>query len=59
VHRSTGEQGAMPDERFLGSDLAERLRNVRKRRRAFCGRTIDIQAVKKRPGEGQRRDHDP
>jgi hypothetical protein len=59
VQRSTGEQGAVPDGRFVGSDLAERMRNVRKRRRAFCGRTIDAQAVKRRLGEGQRRDHDP
>jgi hypothetical protein len=59
VGGSTGKQATVPDGRFAGSDLADRLRNVRKRRRAFCGRTIDVQALKRRLREGQRRDHDP
>ncbi len=57
--RSTGEQAPGPDGRFAGTDLAERLRNVRKRRRAFCGRATDVQALKRRLSEEQRHDHDP
>ena len=59
MDRSKAEQATVPGGRSVGSDLAERLRNVRRRRRAFCGRRIDMQALRRRLGEGQRRGHDP
>jgi hypothetical protein len=55
---STDKQALVPDGRFVGSDLADRLHKVRKRRRAFCGRTMDVQVLRMRLREGQRHDHD-
>ena len=56
--RSTDKKAIAPTGRFAGSDLADRLHNVRKRRRAFCGRTLDVQVLRRRLREGQQRDHD-
>jgi hypothetical protein len=58
VDRSTGKQAIAPSGRFAGSDLADRLHKVRKRRRAFCGRTLDVQVLRRRLREEQRREHD-
>jgi hypothetical protein len=58
VGRSTDKQAIAPAGRFAGSELADRLHNVRKRRRAFCGRTPDVQVLRRRLREGQQRDHE-
>ena len=56
---STDKQSIVPAGRFAGSDLADRLRNVRKRRQAFSGWTMDAQVLKRRLREEElRRDHD-
>jgi hypothetical protein len=39
---------------FGDSELAERLRNVRKRKQSFGGQTVDMEAVKRRLKMAQR-----
>lgn len=49
----------VPEGLFEGLTLIDRLQEVRKRRRAFSGRTMDVEALRRRLREEQRRNRDP